>query len=105
MARMRKSATKMDGRRSGKTRAWSKADHRELKRHSKAKTHVFGSAYRGGADITRNPRTALIRSFWPEPDSGRSGRKPCRGEFQRFQSGIVFAIMKFSEPGMEHEAA
>jgi hypothetical protein len=40
MARMRKSATKMDGRRSGKTRAWSKADHRELKRHSKAKTHV-----------------------------------------------------------------
>jgi hypothetical protein len=40
MARMRKSVTKMDGRRSGKTRAWSKADHRELKRHSKAKTHV-----------------------------------------------------------------
>jgi hypothetical protein len=42
MAKMRKSATKMDGRRSGKTRAWSKDDHRELKRHSKAnnKTHV-----------------------------------------------------------------
>ena len=40
MARMRKSATKVDGRRSGKARAWSKADHRELKRHSKAKTHV-----------------------------------------------------------------
>ena len=40
MAKMRKSATKMDGRRSGKIRAWSKDDHRELKRHSKAKTPV-----------------------------------------------------------------
>ena len=34
MAKMRKSATKMDGRRSGKTRAWSKDDHRELKRQA-----------------------------------------------------------------------
>jgi hypothetical protein len=40
MAKMRKSATKMNGRRSGKTRAWSKDDHRELERHSKAKTRV-----------------------------------------------------------------
>jgi len=40
MAKMRKSATEMDGRRSGKTRAWSKDDHQELKRHSKAKTPV-----------------------------------------------------------------
>ena len=40
MAKMRKSATKTDGRRSGKTRPWSKDDHRELKRHSKAKTRV-----------------------------------------------------------------
>jgi hypothetical protein len=40
MARMRKSATKMDGRRSGKTRPWSKDDQRELKRHSKDKTRV-----------------------------------------------------------------
>ena len=40
MAKMRKSATKMDGRRSGKIRPWSKEDHRELKRHSKAKTRV-----------------------------------------------------------------
>jgi hypothetical protein len=30
----------MDGRKSGKRRAWSKGDHRELKRHSKAKTRV-----------------------------------------------------------------
>jgi hypothetical protein len=40
MAKIRKSATKMDGRRSGKTRPWSKDDQRELKRHSKAKTRV-----------------------------------------------------------------
>jgi hypothetical protein len=40
MAKIRKSATKMDGRRSGKTRPWSKDDRRELKRHSKAKTRV-----------------------------------------------------------------
>jgi SH3-like domain-containing protein len=40
MTKMRKSATKMDGRRSGRTRPWSKGDHRELKRHSKAKTRV-----------------------------------------------------------------
>ena len=40
MAKMRKSATKANGRRSGKIRAWSKSDHRELRRHSKAKTRV-----------------------------------------------------------------
>jgi hypothetical protein len=40
MAKIRKSATKMDGRRSGKTRPWSKDDQRELKRHSKARTRV-----------------------------------------------------------------
>jgi hypothetical protein len=40
MAKMRKSATKMDGRKSGKRRAWSNGDYRELKRHSKAKTRV-----------------------------------------------------------------
>ena len=39
MATKRKSE-KMDGRRSGKIRPWSKGDHRELKRHSKAKTRV-----------------------------------------------------------------
>jgi hypothetical protein len=38
--KMRKSATKMHGRRSGKSRPWSTDDHRELKRHSKAKTRV-----------------------------------------------------------------
>ena len=38
--KMRKSATKMDRRRSGKSRPWSTDDHRELKRHSKAKTCV-----------------------------------------------------------------
>ena len=31
---------KSNGRRSGKIRAWSKSDHRELRRHSKAKTRV-----------------------------------------------------------------
>jgi hypothetical protein len=40
MAKMRKSATKVDGRRSGKSRPWSTDDHRELKRYSKAKTRV-----------------------------------------------------------------
>jgi hypothetical protein len=40
MAKMRKSATKTNGRRSRKIRPWSKCDHRELKRHSKAKTRV-----------------------------------------------------------------
>ena len=40
MAKMRKSARKMDGRKSGKRRAWSKSDHRELKRHSKVRTRV-----------------------------------------------------------------
>jgi len=40
MVTMKKSAKKMDGRKSGKSRPWSKGDHRELKRHSKAKTRV-----------------------------------------------------------------
>ena len=40
MVKIRKSARKANGRRSGKIRAWSKSDHRELKRHSKAKTRV-----------------------------------------------------------------
>ena len=40
MAKIRKSAAKMDGRRNGKYRPWSKGDPRELKRHSKAKTPV-----------------------------------------------------------------
>jgi hypothetical protein len=56
MAKVRKSARKMDGRRSGKIRPWSKDDHRELKRHSKAKTRVryFTSdeTYRRGASPT-----------------------------------------------------
>jgi hypothetical protein len=40
MAKMRKSARKASGRRNGKYRPWSKDDHRELRRHSKAKTRV-----------------------------------------------------------------
>jgi hypothetical protein len=40
MAKMTKSATKMDGRRSEKIRPWSKDDRRELKMHSKAKTRI-----------------------------------------------------------------
>jgi hypothetical protein len=40
MATMKKSARKIDGRKSGKSRPWSKSDHRELRRHSKAKTRV-----------------------------------------------------------------
>jgi hypothetical protein len=38
MAKRRKSAAKVDGR--SKKQSWSKDDHRELKRHSKAKTPV-----------------------------------------------------------------
>jgi hypothetical protein len=40
MAKTRKSKRKANGRANGRRRAWSKADHRELKRHSKAKTRV-----------------------------------------------------------------
>ena len=40
MARATKVARKTNGRGFAKKRAWSKGDHRELKRHSKAKTPV-----------------------------------------------------------------
>ena len=40
MAKRTKVARKKNGRRGEKKRAWSKEDHRELKKHSKAKTRV-----------------------------------------------------------------
>jgi hypothetical protein len=40
MAKVRKSPTKTSGRRSGKIRPLVKRDHRELRRHSRAKTRV-----------------------------------------------------------------
>ena len=39
MAKRTKAARKKNGRR-GEKRAWSKEDHRELKKHSKAKARV-----------------------------------------------------------------
>jgi hypothetical protein len=40
MAKRTKAARKKNGRKGEKKRAWSKEDHRELKKHSNAKTAV-----------------------------------------------------------------
>ena len=90
MAKMRKSATKTDGRRSGKTRPWSKGDHRELKRHSKARTSrisyfTSNETYRWRPSATsfetrhRFGTPALAADCWTTELQGMTRRRRLKG--------------------------